>query len=273
LVSGIILIPAALGLRWLLVPAAMTRREISPGVFLEVHRFDQPGTAEGVAMVAEIHWDHPEVEIIIRPFDEDLLPDDKHYRLTVASWEVLRQDFLLLMNGTLHDPSKWCDNYPGASVRPNESVVVDGKWSHIHEHSYMLWWDRDGNAYFEHTKPPPAECRENAWMGVGLQGVSVLEGNVREEALGDAKTVMDSQSFIGIDTERKILWLAAFEKATAGHAARFMAALGARFAGRLDSGDSTTLIVGPDSRAIRAFTGIRHSRFLGNYIAVRRSSE
>jgi hypothetical protein len=273
LLVGIGMVLVLFLLRWLLVPGAMERKEIAPGVFLEVHHFNQPGTAEGAVMVAEIHWDTPEVEIVMRPFDDELFSEGKHYRLVSPSWEVFRKDYLLLMNGTLFGPDNWDDNYPGKPVKTNESVVVEGVWSHLHEHSYMLWWDKEGNGHFEQTKPPSAECIEKAWSGIGVQGLVIADGQVRESVLGADAGVCDSQTFIGMDAERKILWLIAFQNTSPRYAADFVAAAGVRFAGRLDGGDSTTMLVGPAAERVNPFGGIRRSRFIGNYIAVRRSQE
>lgn len=247
----------------------MERKEIAPGVFLAVHHFNQPGTAEGAVMVAEIHWDTPGVEIVMRPFDENLTPD-AHYRLASPSWLAFNYDYLVLMNGTRFGPGDWYKNYPGSPVSTHESSIVKGEWSHVHEHSYLLWWDRDGDAHFEQRKPPTAESRANAYSGIGFQAVQVASGKVREGGLGGhLDGGQFSQSFIGVDPEKKILWLVAYEHTTELFAASFIAERGAQFAARLDSGRGTAMVAGPKAKGVFPFSGIRNERLVGNYVAVR----
>jgi hypothetical protein len=269
LLVGIGMVLVLLLVRWLLVPGAMERKEIAPGVFLEVHHFNQPGTAEGAVMVAEIHWDTPGVEIVIRPFDESLSPE-AHYRLASPSWLTFIDDYLVLLNGTRFGPGDWYKNYPGSPVYTHETSIVKGEWSHVHEHSYLLWWDRDGGAHFDQTKPPTEESRANAYNGIGFQAVQVAFGKVRKGALGGhLDGGQFSQSFIGVDPDNKIVWLVAYEHTTELFASSFIADRGAQFAGRLDSGRGTAMVAGPRVKGVFPFSGIRNERLVGNYVAVR----
>lgn len=272
--TGLIGLGLLLLSRWLLTPGPMERTEISPGIFLEVFHLDNPLHGSGAVMVTEAHWDTPGVEIVVRPFDPALLASERHFRLALPSWLVLKNRYQVLMNTTRFGPGERHYNYPGAPVATVESAVADGKWSHIHEHSYMLWWDKHGNATFDTRKPPSDEARRDAKFGMGVQAVQVGSGQVAYGALGGH---MDggpfSQSFIGVDPDRRILWLVAFEHATEKYAAELLAAQGAKFAGRLDSGNGTNMVAGPAARKVFPFIGIRNWRFVGNYIAIRSRPE
>jgi hypothetical protein len=272
IVAALLFVGIAFGLRWFLTPGPMPRTEISPGVFLEVRELNKPGLAEGKVMIAEIHWDTPGLEIVVRPLDENLLRDGKHYRLTSPSLRVFQENYLLLMNGTLSYPHSWYHSLPGSVISSNETVVAKGVWSHFHEHSYLIWWDAEGNGHFEESKPPSQESIAKAVNGIGVQGVAVADGQLRDSALaGPDSDRLDSQSIIGIDPKRRVLWLIAFQRASVREAAGIAIETGARFVGRLDSGDASTMIVGPSAEGVRAFSGFRHQRFLGNYLAVRES--
>jgi len=269
-VAPVLLLGGGLFLRWFLTPGPMPRTEISPGVFLEVREFDRPGLVEGRVMIAEIHWDTPGLEIVMRPFDEDLLSKGKHYRLSSPSLHVLQEDYLLLMNGTLSNPAAWYHSFPGCAISSNETVVANGVWSHVHDHSYLIWWDAEGNGHFEQSKPPSQDSLRRAVNGIGVQGVAVADGQLRDSALaGPGSDRLDSQSIIGLDPERRVLWLLAFQNASVREAAGVAIEAGARFVGRLDSGDASTMIVGPRADKILPFSGFRQKRFLGNYIAVK----
>lgn len=268
--APLLLIGTILLLRWYLTPNVMPRTEISPGVFLEVRELHRPGLAEGKVMIAEIHWDTPGLEIVMRPFDEDLLPKGKHYRLTSPSLEVLKEDYILLMNGTLSHPAEWHQSYPGAAIASNETVIANGVWSHVHEHSYLIWWDAKGNAHVEQSKPPTGACLQSAVIGIGVQGLAAADGKLRLGALSAPESgALDAQSIIGIDPQRRILWLLSFKKASVREAAQIALESGARFVGRLDSGDASTMIIGRSANALFPFSGHRQKRFLGGYIAVR----
>jgi hypothetical protein len=268
---GVLTVGGALLARGWLTPGSIPREEIAPGVFLHVDQVSGK-QASGAVMVVEMHWDTPGTEIVMRPLDKQLKTSGRHYRLTAASWEVWRNDYVVLLNGTLVTPADVLSSYPGAAVKSNESVVANGEWSHVHAHSYLLWWDAGGNGYVEPTKPPSAASRENAVNGIGVQALQVATGTLQEATLGtESDALRESRSFIGIDPERRILWLIAFEDATLRYAAGFTAKLGVPFAGQLDSGSATTMIIGPGADEITPFTGIRNSRLLGGYIAIRRT--
>lgn len=263
----VLAVPLLFVLRWLLTPGTIPLTQIAPGVFFECVQLDHPEHGNGAVMITEVHWDTPGVEIVFRPFDESVADQGAHHRLALPSWMVLRHGYLVLMNTTLFGPAEWHQNFPGFPVRSIESCVVDGKWSHVHEHSYLLWWDKELNAQFETTKPPSELSQREAIMGVGTQAVQVNNGKLQSNA--NRQQVPEGQTFLGIDPDRKILWIAAFEQATEHQAAKYLSSRGALFAGRLDTGSSTTKIIGPAARGLFPFVGIRNERLVANYIAIR----
>lgn len=102
---------------------------------------------------------------------------------------------------------------------------------------------------------PLAFSQQNAVTGIGNQRIIVAEGKVRHNVLG-ANSDPDNQSFIGIDPQRKILWLIAFRNATPKPVAETAASLDFQFGGRVDGGDSTTRVIGPAAKHVFPFTGL-----------------
>lgn len=253
-------------------PSSAERKEIAPGVYYEVVKIEGPG-AQGVAMVAEIHWDTPGIEVAIRPFDRRAIERNHHYILTIPDWVIARErDLVLFINGTRYTPADPHRNLPGMTVGTVETVMVDGELSHLHENSYLLWWNEEGRATFETTKPPSETAREHGVTGISVQGISVQDGRSRHSALRDPDgDPMRPRSFIGIDPERRILWLITYENATSRFMAEFAAEQGVVVGGMLDSGNAATMLIGRGAEGVLPFTGLRAPRPLANYITIRRT--
>ena len=116
--------------------------------------------------------------------------------------------------------------------------------SHFWEHTYLLWFDDNLNAHLRPSKPPkPEELREAKW-GIGGQGVGLQEGKVWSGI--DRKP--DSRTAIGIDAERKLLFLAVAEWASPRLVLEQLAKLGARDAMLLDGGGSSAMAIGEGGR-------------------------
>lgn len=269
ILAPLLLVTTVLFLRWFLTPGPVPRTEISPGVFLEVQELNRPGRAVGKVMIAEIHWDTPGLEIVMRPFDEGL-PEGKHYRLTSPSLEVVKEDYILLMNGTLFAPGGWLYNFPGVPVSSNETVISEGYCTHIHSQSRMFWWDKNGNGFLESKIPPPQEIVSGAVTGVGVHQPLAVNGELADMAFQSSTAdALDCQSIIAMDPERRILWLYAYENSTVRYAAEAALSAGAKHVGRLDSGDSSMMIVGLQADHVLPLTGLRSKRWVAHYIAVR----
>ncbi len=153
------------------------------------------------------------------------------------------------------------------AVRSLETLVVESRVSHLHEHSYLLYWDDEMRAGALTHKPPDPEILQKARLAIGLQGVQVSEGLPRTNTFADLDLLGD-RTFIGIDPEREILFLMAFEKAS-GHLMIDRAVeAGVIYGGQVDSGDGTTLLIGPGAEGLPPHSGIRNPRPLGPYLQI-----
>ena len=258
-------------IHFLLRPQPFERTEIFEGVYLTVEDYPWDWPVKGRVMIAEIHWATPGLEIKHRDFSYPFLPGHpkaEHFSTLPADWALERESASILVNTTLFGPNSLSTWIPGSGVRSNETIVIDGLASHIHAHSYLLYWDSDDNAHMLRQKPPPPEIIETARLGIGLQGVQVNEGRPGYAALSD-KDNMDDRTFIGVDPMQKILFLMAFEKSTGRFMIDRAIEEGVIFGGQLDGGSSTNLLVGPGARGIRSHTGIRNLRPIGPYLVVR----
>jgi hypothetical protein len=267
---GLALLWGCILLYWILRPGLMDRTEIFRGVFLTVDSIQKEADGSGRVMIVEVHWDTPGIRFANRSFDFELdpsNPESPHYRLAYADWALMRERASVLINTTIFLPDSRASIFPGMPVRSNETLVVQGSVSHIHEHSYLLYWDKEGDVHLEQSKPPSPESLEAAVTGIGLQGIPVFDGRARLNAI-DHKDESFPRTFIGVDPRRKILFLMAFEEATAYAMIERAVEAGVVHGGMLDSGNSTNLLIGRGADGIHPHTGIRSWRPLGGYLTI-----
>lgn len=270
LILGLVAGLSLVGLYFLLRPGVTDRREIFKGVFLTVEELEDSADGSGRAMIVEVHWDTPGVNLRHRPFSFEPDPNDPEapiYRLEPADWGLLRHKASVLINSTRYLPEVFYRSYPGAKVRSVETLIIDGKMSHLHKHSYLMYWDKDRNAHQLVNKPPTPESLEEAVLAMGIQGVQVWDRRAHYRALGNRDLTIP-RTFIGIDTERHILWLMAFENVSGYRMIDRAVELGMEFGGQMDSGDGTSLLIGRGAKDVLPHTGIRFRRPLGPYLMV-----
>lgn len=260
----------AVGLYQFYRPAPTSRTEIFKGIFLTVEDLPKSEHGQGRVMIVEVHWDTPGVKLSHRDFLGIHSPDDPHaphFRLTLADWALLREKPAISVNTTRYHPDRYRDSLPGKLVRTLETLVVDSRVSHIHEHSYLMYWDKDMEARILTRKPPSQEALEAAVLGISLQGIQINEGQPGYRSMADLD-VVDDRTFIGVDPIRRILWLFAFEAASGRLMIERALQEGVIFGGKVDSGDGTSLLIGYGAKGVKPHTGIRNRRPLGPYLRV-----
>ncbi|MEX0323062.1 MAG: hypothetical protein AB3N63_12940 [Puniceicoccaceae bacterium] len=251
-------------------PAPLSRTEIYKGVFLTVDELPKSSEGRGKMMVVEVHWDTPGVRIANRPFDYQFSPENPispHYDLEFADLGLRRLEAEVLVNTAIYIPGELYNAWPGRPVRTLETLVVDGRVSSVHEHSYLLYWDALNNVHLQQTKPPSEESLANAVTGIGLQGIQINAGQAGYGAL-DGKEHVGARTFIGVDPLKRILYLFAYEKVSGYTMIDQAVRQGVIFGGQLDTGTATHLIIGKDARGVKAHTGIRSFRPIGPYLTI-----
>ena len=246
-------------------PDEMQRKEIYRGVFLTVDR-----NAGGRVMIVEVHFKEPGVRLANRSFGFPVNRQDPvspHFRLAFADWGLRNSGARVLINTTRYFPEQIWRCPPGAPVRSLETLVTDGQVSHVHEHSYLIYWDANNDVHALLNKPPDAASLAAARLGIGIQGYQIYEGVAHPNAMSDADT-FGARAFIGVDPQRSILWLMAFEKASGYEMMERALLEGVIWGGKLDSGNATHLLIGEGAAGVPAGTGIRNLRPLGAWLTV-----
>jgi hypothetical protein len=146
-----------------------------------------------------------------------------------------------------------------------ETVVSDHVASHFWEHTYLLWFDDDLNPHLRPSKPPKAaELRQAKW-GIGGQAVWLHDGKVWPGS--DRRP--DSRTAIGIDAERKLLFLAVAQWASPHLVLERLAQLGARDAMLLDGGSSSAMATDEGARGLARGALFGGSRPVATFFGVR----
>lgn len=219
-------------------------------------------------MALRIHLDEMSLEISPRPPERELLREGGHYRLVIADHERAAQRLSVLINTTIYTPGERWTSYPGKVVSSLETVVIDGRATHVHEHSYLFWLDAKRQPFFSGVKPPrEAELAAAAW-GFGMQAVQLRDGKIRAATL-DPRTPPDALSFIGFNEDERLLYLIAHQHASKYEMLEAAIGLGVKTGGLMDGGSSTSLILDGQAKGLKPYTGIRGTRPLGGYLGVR----
>jgi phosphodiester glycosidase len=197
-----------------------------------------------------LHWvrvelEAPGIELYVTPLEPSAVERGFQYRLRWIDDVVRNERLAVAVNGALFTSTPgWRPRWPGDLAKGVETVVSDHVTSHFWEHTYLLWFDDNLDPHLRPSKPPePEELRKAKWgiggQGVGLRGGEVWSGSSRKP---------DSRTGIGIDAERKLLFLAVAERASPRLMLERLAKLGARDAMLLDGGSSSAMAIGEGGR-------------------------
>ena len=250
----------------LLKPENMLRQEIFKGVYLTVD--DIPSQfGSGKVMIAEIHWDEPGVELYFRPF-RPRSTGKMHYSLLPADYLIREANLGIMVNTTRYYPEEWYKCFPFKQVNTLETLVWNGNVSHIHQHSYMFGWNEKDEFLYEFTKPPSQEFLSQLRWGIGVQSISLHQGQIRDAALG-ANVVRDARTFLAVDPDEKILWMIVGEKISELGINQIASRQGAIVGGQLDTQDASHMIIGSGARGVKSMSGIRGRRMLAGTMGVR----
>lgn len=210
-----------------------------------------------------IHWvrvdlSAPGVEVFATPLDPDAVAQGWQYRTAYVGEAVERHGLAVAINGTYFARASRLPR-PGTLARGHETLVASGVVSHEDPTSFMLWFDGDGRAHFEPTRPAAPGVLERARWGIGGNLKLLERGEISRFAHNDAP---DAHTVIGVDQTRSVLVLAVMESASQRRAAEELRRLGAADGLMLDGGSSSEMAIGADAR------GVRPGSLIGTWVPV-----
>ena len=199
--------------------------EIFSGITYGCEVLDRTEQGHGILHWVRVELGGPGIELYVTPLDPSAVAQGSQYRLRWIENVVRDEHLAVAVNGTLFTSEYgWRPRLPGDLANGVETVVSDHVASHFWEHTYLLWFDDDLDPHLRPSKPPnSAELRQAKW-GIGGQAVWLQDGKVWSAS--DRQP--DSRTAIGIDAERKLLFLAVAEWASPHLMLEGLAKLGAR---------------------------------------------
>ena len=222
--------------------------EIFKGITYGCERL--PDTAQSGGL---FHWacadlKTPGVNLYVTPIDPIASEHGMEYRLRHVSTAVSDDHLAVAINATLFNSMSTLIRLPADLACSNETVVADHVVNHVHPHTYLFWWDDELVSHLETTKPPSTAVLARARWGLGGQQAVLYPGGVT------GGTAADRRTFVAADPEKKLVWIACFDRASYDVAARVLAEHGAKIATALDGGTSTTMVIGSSAKHARAGT-------------------
>ncbi len=211
-----------------------------------------PDTPESGGLV---HWARadlavPGVGLYVTPTDPDARANGWEYKLRRVSTAVADDGLAAAVNGTLFASDSSVVRLAGDLARSAETAVAGGVANHVDPNTYLLWWDRDGTAHLDLTKPPSPDVLARSAWAIGGQMAGLTGGRVNPSA-GHAT---DARTGVGADPARRLVWVACFDRASEHAALQRLADLGATEGLLVDGGTSTAMALGRDARGVRPGT-------------------
>lgn len=240
--------------------------EIFSGITYGCERLEPTQEGYGVLHWLRVELETPGIDLYVTPLDPSAVSQGWQYRLRWISDVVSREHLAVAVNGTLFTTGhSWLPRLPGELARAVETVVSNHVPSHYWEHTYLLWFDNDLNPHLRPSKPPTsAELKQAKW-GIGGQGVGLRDGKV----WSGSNLLPDSRTAIGIDPDRKLLFLAVAERASPRLVLERLAGLGARDGMLLDGGGSSAMAIGQGARGVASGALFGGSRPVATFFGVR----
>ena len=240
-------------------------REIFTGVTYGCERL-RSAEGDGVFHWVRVDLAAPGIELYVTPLDPSAVAHGWQYRLRRIEDVVTGERLAVAINGTMFTSEySWLPRFSGEFANGVETVVSDHVVSHLWEHTYLLWFDDDLRPHLRPSKPPTAEELRQAKWGIGGQGVGLHEGRVWP---GSGRQP-DSRTAIGIDAERKHLFLAVAAWASPHLVLERLSELGARDAMLLDGGGSSAIAMGEGARGVATGALFGGSRPVATFFGVR----
>ena len=215
--------------------------EIFQGITYGREQLDETLEGRGHLDWIRINLTASGIQLYVTPLDLGALVRGWQYRLRRISNVVDAEHLAVAINGTLFTSSSFAGfRMVGDLANSVETVVADHVVSHVWEHTYLLWFDDQLTPHLDYWKPPkPADLARAKW-GIGGQGVGLQAGRVRS---GNDRR-LDARTAVGIDQQRKLLFLAVGENISPRLILQKLAGLGATDGMLLDGGSSSAMAIG-----------------------------
>jgi hypothetical protein len=213
--------------------------EIYRGVFYRSYR-DGPG----MIYLIEVDLSRPGLELFLTPLAPEAVARGYQYRLDYVRNSARVEGLAVAVNGPFFSSDSYLVPMVGDFATGVESIVSNHQISHLNPLDYMLWFDEQLTPHLETTRPTPSHALRKAKWAIGGRALVVRGGKSPNHSPYDKKTL------VGVDPERRMMWIGIFEWSTDAAAADALMLAGAHYVMILDGGDSTSLYLGGRARDV-----------------------
>jgi hypothetical protein len=256
---------AAAAYQWWTRPWPTPPTTIFRGITYTSFEANEPECRDLVHVV-KVDLTAPGIELYLTPLNSSAVAQGWQYRLDSAGSVLEREKLAVVVNATFFSSDSGMIQWSGDLARSGQTIIADGQISHLDPHSYLLWFESDLTPHLEFAAPPQAAVLRKARWAVGGHAVSLWKGKLCEAT---DKHVLDRRTAIGIDTGRKLLWLAIFENASFDGVARVLAAQGAQDGFLLDGGHSTTMVLSAKAAHVQTGEMLHGWRPVATFLGIR----
>jgi hypothetical protein len=213
--------------------------EIYQGVTYCCERLEANDQGSGLMHWVRVDLTAPGIELYVTPLDPEAVEQGWQYRLQRTATVVTREQLAVGVNATYFaSEARWIA-MPGDFARSWQATIADYVVSHIPEHTYLLCFDADLAPFLDTARPPSESALRRSRWGLGGRGAVFLrDGQVKLDMTPEAP---DARTAVGVDSKKRLLFLAVFENASRWRALDKLAKLGAMDGMLLDGGHSTSM--------------------------------
>lgn len=265
--SAFLCLCAAFGVYWwwnLRHPLPPT--EIYQGLIYGCERLQPDEQGSGLMHWIRVDLTAPGIELFVTPLDPEAVKRGWQYRLQHATSVVDRQHLAVGINATYFTSNSWWMQMTGDLARSSEATIADHVVSGVPPYTYVLCFDEHLIPFLETSSLPIEPALRRARWGLGGRGAVLLrDGHI----FPVPRTLTDSRTAVGVDSKKRLLFLAVFENASERRALDELARLGAADGMLLDGGHSTSMAIGAKAIGVRPGVLIGDWRPVATHFGVR----
>jgi phosphodiester glycosidase len=247
IVSGVVAAAVCLYVWSLRQPVTPTL--IFQGVTYGCERLTADEQGSGLVHWIRVDLTAPGIELYVTPLDPQAVQQGWQYRLERTATVLEKETLAVVVNGVYFESDSGWIPRAGDLARSSEATIADCVVSHVPESTYLFCFDEHLVPRIETSWPRNELSQKRYRWGLGGQGGPMLrEGQLYE---GTSQKPTDERTAIGVDRDKRLLFLAVFENASERRALDKLRQLGARDGMLLDGGHSTSMVIGANARGIR----------------------
>ena len=267
LLVGPVLLLAALGIYWWNLRAPVLPTEIYQGVTYGCERLEVDEQGSGLMHWVRVDLTAPGIELYVTPLDPQAVERGWQYRLKRTPTVVNQEQLAVAINATLFGSDSGWIPMTGDFARSSDATIANYVVSHVPEYTYLLCFDDHLAPRLETSRPPNESVLRRSRWGLGGRGAVLLrDGRIFRDT---PRKPTDARTAVGVDRQKRLLFLAVFANASPWRALDKLAKLGAVDGMLLDGGNSTSMAIGDKAHGVRSGVLIGRWRPVATHFGVR----